>query len=670
MLSFVGRRGLCSWGSTVVHRGAVVPINRSIGLQWRANSDAEDETPFPGDERTAALLEEFGMTEYWKEPLSEYDLQIGDEHTERRVFKGVMKAVAEKKAARDASSWRKVTRQDILKVPGGSDLLAMGTPHLVEAAQGATPGKVRHWDCANMFPISYWREKENREGFVRFLAAELELRVARDWRYVSRAMFHEYGAKLLLDYVAKEARERLLKKEAETKAIESTGAMKGTPIARGYQPSPEFLLLKECLPELITVEPECRGRIHPSYWRDKASLRAFLDRLAEVHGVKTAEDWASVGVVEVRAMGGVGMLSSYGGMLQALQTAYPETYFDILSCRAKVSQGYWAERRHRRAFLEEVARKMGVRKPSDWKNVLGSDIRKYGGGGLLDLFKGSVFALLNDAFPEQEMEEGTVRRSVPRGYWKKKENREKFLKELAKSLDIRSDKDWQRVTSGQIKAMGGTGLLYRYKDSVSALLEDTLDEVDHDVCRPRVTPSHWDSKEACVRFLDRVKEEFNITCMSDWARVTNDNIRIAGGYGLIVKYGSLFKALDEVYRDHLGPEDCDILVPILRPRVKSAFWMNPDNVVSFTRYLEGALQIKQPEDWFRVSTAELAACRAGGMLRAVPLVSALRLSYPDVKWEELQTNAPKKSSQRLLRQVIYDIFTCSNSPVSNESAHA
>lgn len=653
MLRVLGSVGVRSWRGVTA-----LPLQQ---MRWRGTIEEAEEEGLDQEARRLALFEEFGVTEYLAEEPYDYNLGLGDDITEKTVFKGVMETVAKTTSTTDAAGWRTVTRRHILKVPGGSDLLSSGTSCLVEATKAATPGPLRHWDCANMFAMSYWREKENREGFVRFLAAELNVKTALGWRAVTRGTFHRYGGKILLDYVVKDTGEKMAAKDAEIKAIESTGAKRGTLVVRGHQPSPEYTLLKECLPEMITVEPECRGRMESSYWKDPVNTKAFLDRLAEIHGVSTAQDWAKVGVKEVIALGGHGMLRKFGGMLEALQFAYPETVFDIHTCRAQVSQGFWSQRRNRRAFMDEVARKMGVKKPKDWKNVLGRHIRELGGGGLLEVFSGGVFAILKDAYPEQDMAEAEVRQSVPKGHWKKKENRQKFLKELAEALDIKTEKDWQRVTAAQVKEMGGTGLLYRYKDSVYALLEDTLEDLTHDVCRPRVTSSHWDSKEACIRFLDRVKTEHQIKNVGDWARVTNDDIRRAGGHGLVVKYGSLFKALHEVYREHLGAEDCTVLAPILRPTVKMAFWEDPSNVASFTRYLEGALQIKEPADWFRVSAAEMTACRAGSMLRAISLLSALEITFPDVKWEELQSNAPKKSTQRLLRQAIFEIFGNTNS---------
>jgi len=406
------------------------------------------------------------------------------------------------------------------------------------------------------------------------------------------------------------------------------------------------------------VEPECRGRVHASYWKDVKNVRAFLDRVADVHGVETAEDWSRVGVLDIKAMGGAGLLSAYGNVVAALQATYPETLFDVFTCRAKATQGYWTKWENRRAFMEEVARRMEVARPRDWRRVQGKDIRRLGGGGLLERFKGSVFGVLADAYPEQRLPVSLVRDQVPRGHWAKRENRLSFLSYVARSEGVAEEKDWQAVTPARIKDLGGAGLLYRYKDSVHAMLCDTLGELSPEVYRQRIPATHWGSDETVVAFLDNFSEERGISTASDWAAVTSNDIRLAGGYGILSKYGSLYNALNDVYKHRLGPEESSMLEPLLRPRVQSKFWHHEPNVISFVWHLEKALHIQQPEDWFRVSTAELFEQKAGGLIRAMPLVRALELAYPDVKWHELQNNMPKKSSQRLLRQVVLNIFGC------------
>lgn len=61
----------------------------------------------------------------------------------------------------------------------------------------------------------------------------------------------------------------------------------------------------------------------------------------------------------------------------------------------------------------------------------------------------------------------------PVGFWRLKENQRLFLQDFAKKVGIKSNEDWGKVTSAQLKKHGGFGLL-REQKSVLYSLQDAF----------------------------------------------------------------------------------------------------------------------------------------------------------------------------------------------------
>jgi hypothetical protein len=73
----------------------------------------------------------------------------------------------------------------------------------------------------------------------------------------------------------------------------------------------------------------------------------------------------------------------------ALKAIYPEQDFSELQF-TKVPQGYWQDRANQRAWLDNLAHKLGFTKPEDWYSIKISDVRNHGGSGLLAHYDNSL----------------------------------------------------------------------------------------------------------------------------------------------------------------------------------------------------------------------------------------------------------------------------------------
>jgi len=316
--------------------------------------------------------------------------------------------------------------------------------------------------------------------------------------------------------------------------------------------------------------------------------------------IEQPEDWKRVSQRQVEAQGGRGLLARYkGSFLAALQDAYPEHRFDALRCRPQVPAGYWDSRENRRSFLEGVAGQLGLRSMEDWRGVTNRQLQELGGGRLLNLYSGSLYAALKDLFPEQEVGPG-CRAQLPKAYWEGGTKRREFLLALAERHGVREVEEWARVTHADILAMGGRSLLA--ERSVLALIEEGVE-------------------------LARAEQGDN----------TDPRAR---------------------KRQHLREKRAFLF----RPTLSADFWNDPDNVSSFIDYAARQLQLSEPREWYRVSLPQLLEVKgARSLLRAMPLLDALRIAHPRETWQQQGLDSKlKKASQRHMLRSLHALFAAAD----------
>lgn len=344
--------------------------------------------------------------------------------------------------------------------------------------------------------------------------------------------------------------------------------------------------------------------------------------------------------------------------------------------RKRRPKGYWGERENRRAFLEEAAAALGVEKREDWVDVRVKDLARLGGGGLLATFNNSLQAALEELYGEEEATDNvhTQRdgRGAPNGrpamrprvrsrHWESPAVQRTFMDNLAAAHGVERPEDWKRITYQDVVAAGGSTLLGRYTGSVLAILEAVYPErewcpVRH---RPNVPKGYWNSKEKQRKFLDDVAEELGIKRPSDWSKVRNCDIEQRGGRTLLkIHNWSLFNALRSVYGEgsSSNAED-EWSVAVCRGTVPSSFWQEEQNVKDFMHSLGSELGIREQEDWYRVSQKQIRDLNGGGLLARMRFVDALRIAFPDERWDEvLCARTTKKSSQRSLLLAMEALF--------------
>lgn len=134
----------------------------------------------------------------------------------------------------------------------------------------------------------------------------------------------------------------------------------------------------------------------------------------------------------------------------------------------------WNTKENQKRFLDEVAKKLQLKKPNDWGKVTVRQVNKMGGGTLLTTyFNGSLFACLKSVYSGKNSLSFLANEidiewnknwfsNLIKSDWKATENRKNFMDELALKLNIKSPKDWGKVRLRTIYEQGGGALLNKY----------------------------------------------------------------------------------------------------------------------------------------------------------------------------------------------------------------
>jgi hypothetical protein len=136
---------------------------------------------------------------------------------------------------------------------------------------------------------------------------------------------------------------------------------------------------------------------------------------------------------------------------------------------AKTPKGFWDNRKNRIRYMKWLAKRLGITNSSQWYNVGRNQFEENNGNQLIKFYDGSPLAAVMDCFPKQKWEEWRFAR-VPVGFWKKKANRERYLKWFEKLHGIRKPDDWNNIRRLDLKQNYGGGLLAMYS-SVNSLLK-------------------------------------------------------------------------------------------------------------------------------------------------------------------------------------------------------
>lgn len=156
--------------------------------------------------------------------------------------------------------------------------------------------------------------------------------------------------------------------------------------------------------------------------------------------------------------------------------------------------------------------------------------------------------------------------------------------------------------------VGGSSILQQHSSSLSLLLSTVYPEHDWKLWRFSQTPRHfWDDPINQREFMDWLSAELKIKDMSDWYKVTKEvksitnqilimkDFKNHGGSSLLLKHnGSVQRVLCSVYPDYNWQVNNF-------PHIPRNYWSDVNNQRQFMDSLAIKLNIKQQNDWYKIT---------------------------------------------------------------------
>jgi len=141
---------------------------------------------------------------------------------------------------------------------------------------------------------------------------------------------------------------------------------------------------------------------------------------------------------------------------------------------------YWSSIENQRSFLDQYGASIGIKRGEGkkelekWYNVLGTDLIKAGGGGLLKRYHFSLYGLLSAAYSEFEWLPWRFQ-VAPKSMLSDPLLLMKIFSHAEKDLKIERHQDWYRVSRNQLRELGAEALL-RHKGGLIGVLRSVYPE--------------------------------------------------------------------------------------------------------------------------------------------------------------------------------------------------
>lgn len=183
-------------------------------------------------------------------------------------------------------------------------------------------------------------------------------------------------------------------------------------------------------------------------------------------------DWYSVEVHDFDSHGGRNMLRRYynDSPAEALMEIYPDHDWKPWNFK-QAPKICWQSLSLQKSFLETIQKEISASYPSNftWSAVTVDEVRRRGGGGLLDRYGGSLADLLTNALRISAEEIRDIKQS--KNFWKREENLRKAMRVLEEQLAVRSPEDWYSISAATVKLNLGGGSLLKTHGSLRAVLQ-------------------------------------------------------------------------------------------------------------------------------------------------------------------------------------------------------
>jgi len=208
---------------------------------------------------------------------------------------------------------------------------------------------------------------------------------------------------------------------------------------------------------------------------------------------------------------------------------------------------------------------------------------------------------------------------------------QKWLRRLAVKLRVCTFDGWYNVRTSDVKRLGGTLLLKQHGGSLEKLIKSTYTSYNW-------APYFHSAANNRFKKLQSLAEIIGVKTVDDWYTVPRPLLVQNGGASLLQQHnGSLPQMVMEMLPEYTW-------MPWRFGSVPTRFWAVLENRVAFINYVEDALNITKPTDWYDVSKDVFIALGGNGLMcmyeTVHKILSITRPSYQWLPWKFVDGTIP------------------------------
>lgn len=288
------------------------------------------------------------------------------------------------------------------------------------------------------------------------------------------------------------------------------------------------------------------GKVPSGYWDKAANRRKYLRWLGQELGFRKPEDWYRLTTDHLKQNRGGGLLLNcwHSSAIYGVKECFPEHDWKDWLFRY-CPRSFWKDDRNHRAYMKWLGQRLGIRKPGDWYNVTNNDFTRNKGGAFLLHYRSSVSAAVMAYLPNHDWTPWCFKK-IPKGLWKSRQNRRRYMDWLARQLDLKGPDGWYSVTQKDFLRHCGNNFLKLYGGSPCLAVMDVYrNRTWNEWMFARVPVGYWQKKENRKRYMNWLSRKLGMKKPGDWTRIRKSDFVNNYGGGLLAMMHSYSILVDE-----------------------------------------------------------------------------------------------------------------------------
>jgi len=231
-------------------------------------------------------------------------------------------------------------------------------------------------------------------------------------------------------------------------------------------------------------------------------------------------------------------------LYELLVEFFPELEWQLWRFKS-LSPDFWTRFSLRNDFLNYLGEKLGLRDRNDWYSLTPSQIRYFGGEGLLRHYEYSVSYLLLSHFSSINWEWWKFN-PTPGFLWNDVKNQREYLDWLGVEMAFDSPSQMSNLTVGDLEGKYGKGILFYHNNSIPVIIDFLYPEV---AWKMSVKGEESVNGVEYAKFL-YLSHAVKIKELRDWYRVSVSQIERWVGKSFVQSTKRLGEFLARLYPSH------------------------------------------------------------------------------------------------------------------------